>query len=183
MTTRDAEFTLLGDALWLDFVNTMRGRVPDPPDLLPDDAALLRWSAAQSIDLNGGVPPLYLVHQLRERLTVLAEALHSGLQPPSASIMAINEQLALGGGCHQLTRISGEWQLRFAPERRPAVLQAIAQSAAATLADSLRFVRRCAGEGCSLFFSDDSPNQSRRWCNIAVCGREMKVERRRGLLR
>jgi predicted RNA-binding Zn ribbon-like protein len=183
MTTRDAEFTLLGDALWLDFVNTMRGRVPDPPDLLPDDAALLRWSAAQSIDLNGGVPPLDLVHQLRERLTVLAEALHSGLQPPSASIMAINEQLAQGGGCHQLTRVSGEWQLRFAPERRPAVLQAIAQSAAATLADSLRFVRRCAGEGCSLFFSDDSPNQSRRWCNIAVCGREMKVERRRGLLR
>jgi predicted RNA-binding Zn ribbon-like protein len=183
MTTRDTEFTLLGDALWLDFVNTMRGRVPDPPDLLPDEAALIRWSAAQSIDLNGGSPPLDLVHQLRERLMVLAEALHSGLQPPSASIMAINEQLAQGGGCHQLTRISGEWQLRFAPERRPAVLQAIAQSAAATLADSLRFVRRCAGEGCSLFFSDDSPNQSRRWCNIAVCGREMKVERRRGLLR
>jgi predicted RNA-binding Zn ribbon-like protein len=176
-------FTLLGDALWLDFVNTMRGRVPDPPDLLPDEAALLRWSAAQSIDLKGSAPPLDLVHQLRERLTVLAEALHSGLQPPSASIMAINEQLAQGGGCHQLTRISGEWQLRFAPERAPAVLQAIAQSAAASLADSLCLVRRCVGEGCSLFFSDDSPNQSRRWCSIAVCGREMKVERRRGLLR
>jgi predicted RNA-binding Zn ribbon-like protein len=182
MTTRDTEFTLLGDALWLDFVNTARGRAPNPPDLLSDDAALLRWSAAQSIALNAP-PPLGLVHQLRERLIILAEALHSGLQPPSASILAINEQLAHDGGCHQLTRVSGEWQLRFAPERRPAVLQAIAQSAAATLADSLRFVRRCAGEGCSLFFSDDSPNQSRRWCNIAVCGREMKVERRRGLLR
>jgi predicted RNA-binding Zn ribbon-like protein len=97
--------------------------------------------------------------------------------------MAINEQLAQGGGCHQLTRISGEWQLRFAPEQRPAVLQAIAQSAAASLADSLRPVRQCAGEGCSLFFSDDSPNQSRRWCNISVCGGQMKVERRRGLLR
>jgi len=183
MTTRDAEFTLLGDALWLDFVNTTRGRGPNPPDLLSDHAALLRWSAAQRIDLNGGAPPLDLVHRLRERLTVLAEALHSGLQPPSAAIMAINEQLAQGGGCHQLTRIGGEWQLRFAPESRPAILQAIAQSAAATLADSLRFVRRCAGEGCSLFFSDDSPNQSRRWCTIAVCGREIKVERRRGLLR
>jgi predicted RNA-binding Zn ribbon-like protein len=183
MTTRDTEFTLLGDALWLDFVNTAKGRTPNPPDLLSDDAAVLRWSAAQSIHLNGGPPPLNLVHELRERLTVLAEALHSGLQPPTASIMAINEQLAQGGGCHQLTRVSGEWQLRFAPERRPAVLQAIAQSAAATLADTLRFVRRCAGEGCSLFFSDDSPNQSRRWCDIAVCGREMKVERRRGLLR
>ena len=179
----ESEFTLLGDALWLDFINTARGRVASPPDLLPDDAALLRWSAAQSIDLNGGQPPLPLVLQLRERLTALAEALHAGLQPPTASITAINEQLAQGGGCHQLTRISGERQGRFAPERRPAILQAIAQSAAASLADSLRFVRRCAGEGCSLFFSDDSPHQSRLWCSIAVCGRQLKVERRRGLLR
>ena len=177
------EFTLLGDALWLDFINTARGRVPTPPDLLFDDAAMVRWSAAQSIDLNGGLPPLPLVLQLRERLTALAEALHAGLQPPTASIAAINEHLAQGGGCHQLTRISGEWQLRFAAEQRPAVLQAIAQSAAASLANSLRPVRRCAGEGCSLFFSDDSPNQSRRWCSIEVCGREVKVERRRGLLR
>jgi predicted RNA-binding Zn ribbon-like protein len=179
----ESEFTLLGDALWLDFINTARGRGPTPPDLLPDEAALLRWSAAQNIDLNGGQPPLPLVLQLRERLTALAEALHAGLQPPAASIAAINEQLAQGGGCHQLTRISGEWQVRFAPERRPAILQAIAQSAAASLADSLRFVRRCAGEDCSLFFSDDSPNQSRLWCSIAVCGRRLKVERRRGLLR
>ena len=179
----EPEFTLLGDALWLDFINTARGRGPAPPDLLTDEAALLRWSAAQSIDLNGGPPLLSVALQLRERLTALAEALHAGLQPPTASIAAINEQLAQEGGCHQLTRISGEWQLRFAPGRRPQILQAIAQSAAATLSDSLRFVRRCAGEGCSLFFSDDSPNQSRRWCNVAICGREIKVERRRGLLR
>ena len=179
----EPEFTLLGDALWLDFINTARGRGPAPPDLLPDEAALLRWSAAQSIDLNGRQPPLPLVLQLRERLTALAEALHAGFQPPAASIAAINEQLAQGGGCHQLTRISGGWQLRFAPERRPDVLQAIAQSAAASLADSLRFVRRCAGEGCSLFFSDDTPNQTRLWCSVTICGQEMKVERRRGLLR
>ena len=179
----EPEFTLLGDALWLDFINTARGRGPAPPDLLPDEAALLRWSAAQSIDLNGRQPPLPLVLQLRERLTALAEALHTGFQPPAASIAAINEQLAQGGGCHQLTRISGGWQLRFAPERRPDVLQAIAQSAAASLANSLGFVRRCAGEGCSLFFSDDTPNQTRLWCSVTICGQQMNVERRRGLLR
>jgi predicted RNA-binding Zn ribbon-like protein len=183
MTMTEPDFTLLGDALWLDFINTARGRGPAPPDLLPDEAALLRWSAAQSIDLNGGPPPLTLVLELRARLTALAEALHAGLQPPTASIAAINEQLAQGGGCHQLTRTGGEWQLRFAAEQSPALLQAIAQSAAVSLADSLRFVRRCVGEGCSLFFSDDSPNQSRCWCSITACGQQVKVERRRGLLR
>jgi predicted RNA-binding Zn ribbon-like protein len=178
-----SEFTLLGDALWLDFVNTGRGRTQSPPDLLPDEAAMVRWTLAQSLHSNGDSPLMREALRLRDRLTLLAEALHGGLQPPAGSISAINEQLARGDGCHQLTRVGGEWQLRFAPSRRPGVLEAIAQSAASNLADPLRFVRRCAGDGCSLFFADDSPNQSRRWCDATVCGREVRVERRRGLLR
>ena len=180
----EPEFTMLGDAVWLDFVNTARGRVPSPPDLLCDVAALVRWAAAQSLQpLNGDQLCLQEVLTFRERLTALAEALHSNLQPPAGSITAINEQLAGNDGVHQLTRVSGEWQLRFAPARQPSLLQAIAKSAAAGLADPILFVRRCAGEGCSLFFTDDSPNQGRRWCNAAVCGGQVKFERRRGLLR
>lgn len=179
----EPEFTLLGDAIWLDFVNTARGRSTTPPDLLPDNDAVRRWAAALSLEADGDALTLDDAVTFRERLTALADALHGGLQPPPASITAINEQLARGEGCHQLTRIGGEWHLRFAPTRRPAVLEAIARSAAATLADPLLFVRRCASETCSLFFTDDSPNQSRRWCNATVCGREVRVERRRGLLR
>jgi predicted RNA-binding Zn ribbon-like protein len=178
-----SEFTLLGDALWLDFVNTARGRTPAAPDLLPDQAAMTRWTLVQSLQANGDSPLLGEALRLRERLALLAEALNGGLQPPAGSIAAINEQLARGDGCHQLTRVGGEWQLRFAPSQRAGVLVAIAQSAAASLADPMRFVRRCAGDGCSLFFVDDSPNQSRRWCSATVCGREVRVERRRGLLR
>ncbi len=180
----EPEFTLLGDAVWLDFVNTACGRVPSPPDLLGDVAALIRWAEAQSLQpVNGEQLCLEKALAFRERLTSLAEALHSDLQPPASSITAINEQLAGNGGAHQLTRVSGEWQLRFAPARPPSLLQAIARSAAAVLADPLLLVRRCAGESCSLFFTDSSPNQARRWCNAAVCGRQVKVERRRGLLR
>jgi predicted RNA-binding Zn ribbon-like protein len=147
-------------------VNTARGRTPSPPDLLPDEQAILRWAQAQRLYLDGELPGLLEVLQLRERF-----------------IAAINQYLALGHGCHQLTRTGGEWQLRFAPAARPLLLQAIAQSAAATLADPLLVVRRCAGDTCSLFFIDDSPNQSRHWCSQSLCGREMRVERRRGLLR
>jgi predicted RNA-binding Zn ribbon-like protein len=179
-----SEFTLLGDAVWLDFVNTARGRVPSPSDLLPNAAALGRWARAQSLDwVDGNGISLDEILMFRGYLTALAEALHSDLQPPAGSITAINEQLYRNGGSHQLTRVSGEWQLRFAPARPPTLLEAIAQSAAAALADPLLFVRRCAGESCSLFFTDNSPNQGRRWCNAAVCGRQVKVERRRGLLR
>ena len=180
----ESEFTLLGDAVWLDFVNTARGPVASPPDLLPDTAAVGRWARAQSLDwIEGNGISLEEVLTFRGRLTALAEALHSDLQPPAGSVTAINEQLARNGGSHQLTRLSGEWQLRFAPSRPPTLLEAIAQSAAAGLADPLLFIRRCAGESCSLFFTDNSPGQGRRWCNPAVCGRQVKVERRRGLLR
>lgn len=178
----DSEFTLLGDAVWLDFVNTARGRTLSPPDLLPDAAALRRWTAAQSLDSDGG-PGLDEVLEFRERLTALAEALHAGLQPPGGSITAINDQLARDSGVHQLTRVGGQWQLRFAPVRQPTVLECVAQSAAASLADPLVFVRRCAGESCSFFFTDGSPNQGRRWCSPTICGSQVKIERRRGLLR
>ena len=180
----ESEFTLLGDAVWLDFINTARGRVPLPPNLLPDVAAVGRWARAQSLDWgDGNTISLEEVLTFRERLTALAEALDSDVQPPAGSISAINDQLSRNGGSHQLTRISGEWQLRFAPAQRPTLLEAIAQSVAGALADPLLFVRRCAGESCSLFFTDNSPNQGRRWCSPAVCGRQVKVERRRGLLR
>jgi predicted RNA-binding Zn ribbon-like protein len=144
---------------------------------------VIRWADAQSLHSSLELPLLEETLALRDRLTELAEALNLSLQPPTGAIAAINDQLAREPGCRQLTRTGGEWQLRFAPARRPPLLSAIAQSAAATLAQPLISVRRCTGDGCTLFFTDDSPNQSRRWCNAAVCGGEIRVERRRGLLR
>lgn len=177
------EFTLLGDAVWLDFVNSARGRASNPPDLLPDSAAFARWAVAQRLlQLDGG-PSHQAVRELRAALTALAEALHAGLQPPAHPIAAINELLAGCTGSHRLVRVGGEWQLQFAPSRPLAPLEAIARSAAATLADRSVVVRRCAGEACSLFFLDGSPTRSRRWCSPAACGASLGVERRRSLRR
>ncbi len=176
------EFTLLGDAVWLDFVNSSRGRTASPPDLLPDAESFGRWSRLQRLDADEG-PPFVLVRDFRDQLTAVAEALHAGVQPPARAISAINAQLAHCVGHHQLTRINGSWRLRFAPSRTLLALEAIARSAAATLADPATVVRRCAGEACSLFFADASPTHSRRWCDAALCGAGARVERRRGLLR
>ena len=175
------EFTLLGDALWLDFVNSARGRTLFPPDRLPDASAFTRWCGLHRLERAGDTTPFAAVRELRARLTELADALHEGRQPPAGVIAALNEQLAGSAGCEQLTRVAGEWRLRFAPVRPPAALEAIARSAAATLAETGTAVRRCAGESCSLFFTDDSPTGSRRWCVASVCGQDARVERRRGL--
>lgn len=176
-----SEFTLVGDAVWLDFVNTARGREPTPPDLVPDADAFVRWS--RLLELEPGDAPYALIRSFRDQLTALAEALHAGRQPPTAAVTAINAHLSRAVGSHQLTRVNGRWRLRFAPTRPPAALEAIARSAAGSLADHAAAVRRCAGETCSLFFTDQTPTGSRRWCDPALCGQGARVERRRGLLR
>jgi predicted RNA-binding Zn ribbon-like protein len=174
------EFTLLGDAVWLDFVNSARGRTLSPPDMLPDAAAFTRWARAQRLMQLDGDAPYGTIRDFRQQLSTLADALDGGLQPPAGSIAAINAILARSTGSHRLTRVGGEWQLQFAPAEPLAPLQAIARSAAATLADSRVVVRRCAGETCSLFVADSSPTRSRRWCVAALCGANLRVERRRG---
>jgi predicted RNA-binding Zn ribbon-like protein len=179
----DPEFLLLGDAVWLDFVNSARGREATPPDLLPDIAAFGRWARQLRLDPGEDRLSLGAVHRFRTDLTDLAEALHRGLAPPAGAVAALNRMLARSIGRHQLTRVSGAWQLHFAPARPLAALEAVARSAAQTLADSVVRVRRCAGATCSLFFLDTTPSGSRRWCCPVACGREAWVERRRGPVR
>lgn len=177
------EFTLLGDAVWLDFINTARGRTAPPPELLTDFGAWQRW--AQSRKLDGGSAPAEFpaIRVFRDRLTELADALDANRPPPGATIAALNEVLGHRAGTEQLTRVSGQWRLRFAAGRTATALEVIAQSAAKTITDRLTRVRRCAGESCTLFFTDSSPTGSRRWCDVSVCGRDARVERRRGILR
>ena len=177
------EFILLGDALWLDFVNSARGRIAASPDRLADPDAWTRWSSLQHLDGAGDPVPFAQVLELRSRLTELAEAMHDGRVAPAGVIAVLNDHLGRTTGRQQLTRVGGEWRLRFAPLRAPAPLEAIARSAAATLADGRTAVRRCAGEGCSLLFTDDSADGGRRWCDAAECGRDARFERRRGLRR
>ena len=175
-----AAFILLGDALWLDFVNTARGRIRHSPDLLPDADAYAAWCALQRLEPGADTTPFARVLEIRERLTSLADAMHEGRQLPGKAIAVLNEQLGRSAGSQQLTRVAGDWRLHFAPTRPLAALEAIARSAARTLADVGTAVRRCAGETCSLFFTDSSLTGSRRWCDAATCGVNGRVERRRG---
>ena len=158
-----AEFLSLGDALWLDFVNTARDRVRPPADRLDSPAAYHRWLAGQRLRADADVPFTEVRH-LRERLAGLAAALDGA------------------GGHLRLMREGGSWRLDFAPAAPTGALAAIARSAAETLADERCAVRECAGETCSLFFTDDSARQNRDYCSPAACGHGRVVERRRGRL-
>ncbi len=173
----DPEFLLLGDPLWLDFVNT-GATPPGERDVLPDPGALLRWTKAVKVAPLAGPADFEAALDLRRRLAALAAALEAGRSAPPSAIEAINGCLAGLEGREQLVRIGGTWRVRFAPHRASTAFEALARSAAETLADRVAVVRRCAAPGCGLFFVDDSPTQSRRWCSRR-CGQRGRVERRR----
>ncbi len=179
----DPEFTLLGDACWLDFVNTARGRTTPAPDLLPDPAAYHRWTKAQKLVSDVDVIAFTDILAFRRQLTALAEALAADRQAPAPAVAAINAVLAPETGHERLMRVGGVWQLRFAPDRPAAALAVVARSAAATLSEPSQLVRQCASDPCSLVFIDSSATQSRRWCSPTECGGRGRIERRRGLLR
>lgn len=171
----DAEFLLLGDTLWLEFINTARGE----RDTLPDAAAFIRWSNAVRVDNVRGAEAFAQVQRFREQLLALAEALQAHRHPPPSIVESINSRLAGVEGREHLVRVGGAWRMRFAPGRSPNALEAIAQSVAATLATPEASIRVCANPGCRLYLLDESPGQSRRWCSRSRCGHGTRVERRR----
>ncbi len=175
----DPEFLLLGDALWIDFINTARGHEADPPDRLPELPAYHRWTKAQKLASDADTVPWEEVLDFRARLLAVASALAEERQPPSSAIHEINRLLARTEGHHHLTRVGGAWQLAFAPLRSATALEAVAGSAARTLADPSVRVRRCRAEPCSLFFVDRSPGFSRTWCSAEPAAHPVRVDRRR----
>ena len=70
-----SEFTLLGDAVWLDFVNTRAGPPAHPPDL-PSRRRRARTLGSTPCSFPGRTADSFdEVRTLRTHLTALAEAL------------------------------------------------------------------------------------------------------------
>jgi predicted RNA-binding Zn ribbon-like protein len=174
----NSEFIILGDALWIDFVNTARGTGP-VLDRMSTMDGYRRWVQVVKLLPDDPQVPFEEVIDFRDRLTALAEAVSRLRQAPAMSIHAINAVLGQTTGYHQLTRVQGSWRKVFTPLRPPTALEAIGRSAAATLSDPTAIVRQCSGTACTLYFVDSSPNHSRRWCSSATCGKQMRVDRRR----
>jgi predicted RNA-binding Zn ribbon-like protein len=178
----DPEFVLLGDALWLDFVNT----APEPgarPDTLPDLAAYHRWTKACRLPSDANALEFSGIRRVRARLVLLADALTDGTPVPSRTISTINQLLSRNTGHEQLVRESGKWQVKFLPVEAPPALEAVARSAAATLAESEVVLRFCANDACRLRFQDRTPFHDRYWCSPLRECTEVPVERRRSALR
>ena len=170
----DPEFVFLGDALWLDLVNTAAA-----PDQLGDAAAWRRWQKAQKLQPDSPHVTLGDVLDFRRHLSALAARLAAGTAPPATSVAQVNRWLGGAASRPRLVRVAGSWQRVFAPDAPPPALVAVADSAAVTLSDRTAIVRCCADPGCARFFLEASEPQRRYFCRPALCGTGRFVERRR----
>src|SRR5882757_7376508 len=180
-----------GGRVCLDFGNTLDWRTSaDPQELIPDYAALLRWSArrgtlsASAITRLGalsreheGIARSVMAdaHSLRAEIWRAAEALRGS---EAVDLKTINRMLSNLPPQPKLVANAKGYahDLKGSELREP--LWPVLWSLTALLAsnDATR-IGCCQAEGCGWFFVDESPNRSRLWCSSEVCGNRERARR------
>jgi predicted RNA-binding Zn ribbon-like protein len=198
-TVRDAEIhMLIGEALCLDFVNTLYGH-PDGPigapkhEYLGDYRDLVLWSqhagiltqdqALRLLRKAGHHPDdaqqvLEHLITLRETLYRIFKSISDGVQPRQEDLEALDQArlqvLAQSRLIHKQDNFSIEWHSD--PESLDLMLAPLAISAVDLLtSDELKRLRECGG--CDWLFVDKSRNHLRRWCSMEHCGNRAKSRR------
>ena len=173
----------------LDFLNTVAIPGSGRDDLLGAPATLLEWlegaglaEEADIVSLRSSPPDARLLLsdalRLREAVAGIVEARTVGVQAPALAILEVNRVLSTSSRGLRLTADAGRYQLSdVATSSGPlGLLAPVAEAAARLLLDAdPRRLRRCAAEGCGLWFLDTSRNGRRRWCSMARCGNRAKV--------
>jgi predicted RNA-binding Zn ribbon-like protein len=168
---------LVGNALCLDFANTVNRR-PDPDrDWLAEPDGLRRWAHHAGLAMRRSVVGLEAACKLREAVYRTFHAVAGGRKPAADDLGVITATYADGLEAARLVPGSTTYGLEWpqpASDRR--VLWAVADSAVELLRHGpLDRVGEC--PSCGWLFLDTSRNGRRRWCSMAMCGNRVKSAR------
>ena len=194
-----ARLELAGNALSLDFANTLNYRPKPARDYLASYPELLDWSeyagslpsaAVRPLRPLAGSPQAAAVladaHRLRDTIFAVFSAIAAGRRPGTADVERLSEAYA---GAMRNTRIAGvatagaeerdrgyglSWPVE--PGQVDAPLWPVAHSAGDLLMSGpLERIGEC--PSCGWLFLDTSRNGTRRWCSMATCGSRDKMAR------
>ncbi|MGE5262854.1 MAG: CGNR zinc finger domain-containing protein [Acidobacteriota bacterium] len=189
------EHHLIGNALCLDFANTLYGHsgtllheyLQDYRDLviwshrtgilaMSDAERLLRSAARHPEDALG---VFHRAIALRENIYRIFAALAQQQNPISGDVASLDAARSEALTHSRLERTGKRfvvaWTDKSSLDRMLWPL-AISASDLLTSMNSTR-VRQCRGDSCDWLFLDTSRNHMRRWCSMSVCGNRSKVRR------
>ena len=191
-----APFPMVGERLWLDFVNTDGG--VHAADLMADFDALVTWlQVAIGLDgeraqmmrrraqqqPSGATATLVDARRVRAALRTLAERGATTQHVRLDALAEINRVLGRSAGTRRVeARADGSFARSFVPvgDAFAGLMIPIVESAAdALIQGELARVRRCADPRCARVFYDSTKNAARRWCDMAACGNRAKAARHR----
>jgi predicted RNA-binding Zn ribbon-like protein len=174
------EMLFLGDDTALDFINTSYGVDKAARECFQSDADVSNW--LKHVALPAQTPAskpgelLRLALELRQMALELVEKRSAG---KAGNPQRLNALLEAGSRYSELQwPRSGQPALASRERLQGAegLLLPVAQAVADLLSGAdFRYVRRCEGPECTLWFLDITKAHSRRWCSPAMCGNRAKV--------
>jgi len=182
-------------ALCLDFANTLSWRRSATPiERLQTHADLSSWARqlglvsrrdelrlrrAAAVHPRRARQLLAQARALRETIFAIFAAISEGHAPDDRDVRSLEGWLKLAVAGSRLDAADGPYRwLPAAGARMAPVLWRVALSAGELLgSDRSARIGQCAGRDCRWLWLDRTRNQSRRWCDMAVCGNRAKAQR------
>ena len=180
MTTDVARTTGVPDAVLLvrDFVNSAEPQVGGED--LTGPGALLAWATARDLLPDDAVldaDDVALAVAVREGMRGVLLA-HAGHDVPAGAVEALDDALGRAP-VRAAVDATGAVRLRAADDRAvshlvAALLDAVRRAEGDGTWERLKV---CAKDSCRWAFYDTSRNRSGRWCSMAGCGNQVKMQR------
>ena len=186
----------VGDALGLDFMNSIATPIDTPVDWIDDGEGLLSWLEQARLvpaDVLEGIRAQAVPGELDE-VAGQARSLrewfrgfvrqHMGRPLAAEALPHLKPLNRLLERDEMFSRISPQPEsingpLRLQMVRRCRTSEALLMPIAEALAqlvciEDFSNVKACDGHPCTLFFADHTRGHARRWCSMAICGNRAK---------
>jgi predicted RNA-binding Zn ribbon-like protein len=181
---------MLGNALCLDFINTLNPRTGSPVDFLHSYADLLVWAHNENILPKSQASALHeyagehrsevrevfvRAVEFREAIYRIFFALAHGQKPSQPDLASLRDHYADAVSHASIEADGFRWG--WQPNELRQILWPVAESAIRILLQGERDrLKECANHAtCGWLFYDTTKNNSRRWCAMRDCGNQEKV--------
>lgn len=202
--SQHAPAIFVGDALGLDFLNSIATPVDTPVDWIDDGEGLLNWleqAELVPVDVLRTIRAQALPGELdkvADQARSLREwfrgfvARHKGKPLAAKDLGALEPLNLLLERDESFSRIvkseSGHARLALQSARRWRSPDSLLLPIGETLArfvctEDFANIKACEGPACTLLFADHTRGHKRRWCSMALCGNRAKQAAHRRRLR